>query len=119
MAGAYASAGIAVEVLVEEHQIAPVRVGLKPLQVPKHRAAALLIVKENARHAARQFARHFPKGHHLSRAGRELDLELVPEVVMKLLERLDQQVVHREPDRSTPVGVPAEKSGRRFPWLIV
>ena len=64
MAGAYASTGIAVEVLVEEHQIASVRVGLKLLQVPKHRAAALLIVKENARHAARQFPSHLPQGHH-------------------------------------------------------
>src|SRR5712691_6760904 len=116
MAGPDSGPGITVEVFVKEHQIAPMWVRLKLLQFSEHRPAALLILKEYARHTARQFSRHFPQGHHLSRPGRELDLELVPEVVMELLERLDQQVVHREPDRSTPVGVPAEQSGRGFPW---
>src|SRR6266567_6836495 len=38
---------------------------------------------------------------------------------MKLLKRLDEQVVHREPNGAAPVGIATEQPGRRFAWLIV
>src|SRR5215471_2852468 len=39
--------------------------------------------------------------------------------MMELLQRFDQQEIHREPDRSAPVRIAAEQTGRRFAWLIV
>ena len=55
----------------------------------------------------------------LPRAGRAFDLEVVAEVVMELLQRFDQQEVHREPDRPAPVGIAAEQSGARIRRLVV
>ena len=52
-----------------------------------------------------------PERHAAARAGRALDLEVVAVVVVELLQRLDQQVVDREPDRAAPVGVAAEQPG--------
>ena len=62
-----------------------------------------------SRQPARQFRRHLPEVHHLPRAGRAFHLEIVAEVVVELLQRFDQQVVDREPDRPAPVGVAAEQ----------
>ena len=50
----------------------------------------------------------------LPRAGRALDLERVAVEVVVALQRLDQQVVDREPDRPAPVGVAAEQAGVRL-----
>ena len=33
---------------------------------------------------------------------------------MELLQRLDQQVIDRKPDRAAPVGIAAEQSGAGF-----
>src|SRR5208337_5049636 len=98
MAGSYAGTGITVEVFMEEHEIAPVGVGLELFDVPVQGPAAPLILKEYVRHTARQFAGHLPQGHHLSRSGWEFDFEVVSKVVVKFLQRLDQQVVGWEPD---------------------
>src|ERR1700747_1898265 len=38
---------------------------------------------------------------------------------MKFLKRLDEQVVHREPNGTAPIGVTAEEPGRRLAGLIV
>ena len=46
-------------------------------------------------------------------------LNSAPVVVMELLQGLDEQVVHREPDRTAPVRVAAKKAGRRLARLIV
>src|SRR5271169_4441015 len=94
---------IAVEVLMKQNQVAPVRIGLELFEITEHRPAAIFIAKKNVRHPARKFSRYLPQGHHLSRSGGELNLKVVAKVVMKLLERLDQQVVQRKPNRATPV----------------
>src|SRR5512133_1633922 len=39
-------------------------------------------------------------------------------IVMKLLERLNDQVIDRKPDRSPPVGVPAEQAAIGFRGLV-
>src|SRR5262245_53226940 len=54
-----------------------------------------------------------------SRAGRALDGEVVTVVVMKLLQRLDDQVIDREPDRSAPVRIAAEEARPRFGRFVV
>src|SRR5216684_101925 len=118
MAGAQAGSGIAMEVFVKQHQIAPMAVGLELFEISENWPAAFFIAKKDARHAARQFARDFPQGHHVSGTRRELDLEIRPEIVIEFLQRLDQQVVYREPNGAAPVGVAAEHSGRGFPRLV-
>ena len=51
-------------------------------------------------------------------AGGAFDLEIVAVVVMELLQRLDDQVVDREPDRPAPVRVAAEHARIRFARLV-
>src|SRR5437762_11470757 len=94
-------------------------VGLELFEISEHRPATSLILKKYACHPARQFARYLPQVHHLSRSSRELDFEVVAEVVVKLLQRLDEQVVRREPDRAAPVGVATKQPCRRFARLII
>ena len=55
----------------------------------------------------------------LARAGRALDREVVAVVVVELLERLDDQVVDREPDRAAPVRVAAEQAAVRLGRLVL
>src|SRR6266403_1745516 len=103
MAGAQTGSGIAMEVFVKQHQVAPMRVGPELLEVFEDWPAALFIAKEDARHTARQFARNFPQGHRVSGTSWELDLEIRPKIVIEFLQRLDQQVVYREPNGAAPV----------------
>src|SRR5262249_38090385 len=44
--------------------------------------------------------------------------ELVAQEVVELLERLDEQVVDRKPDRAAPVAVPSEQTGGALPGLV-
>src|SRR5205807_4921942 len=74
---------------------------LKLLQIAEHGATSPRVLQEYACHAARQFARYLPQVHHLSRSSRELDFEVVAEVVVKLLQRLDEQVVRRRSEEHT------------------
>ena len=53
-----------------------------------------------------------------SRSGHST-LSVVAVEVVVALERLDQQIVHREPDRPAPVGVAAEHAGRRLAGHVV
>src|SRR5712691_1578121 len=95
------------------------RIGLELLEIPEHRATTILILQEYVRHTARHFSRYLPKGHHISGSGWALNLEVVAQIVMKLLKRLDEQVVDREPNGATPVGVAPKQSRRRLAGLIV
>src|SRR5437667_12491578 len=112
MAGPNSSSRVTVEVLVKENQIAPMWVGLELFEISEHRPATSLVLEKYACHPARQFARYLPQGHHLSRSSRELDLEVVAEVVVKVLHRLDEQVVRRKPDRAAPVEVTTKQTCR-------
>src|SRR6202166_3836227 len=77
MTGAQARAGVAVEVLVKENQVSPIRVRLELLQVAEYRSVALFVTKKDACHPARQFTRYVPQRCHVSRSSRELDFEIV------------------------------------------
>ena len=58
------------------------------------------------------------KRHHLTGTRRALDAEVLAEVVMELLQRLDDEEVDREPDRPAPVRVAAEQAAGRLAWLV-
>src|SRR5207244_2906063 len=75
--------------------------------------------RERAGGRARDSGGHSPQVEQPAGAGRALDLQVVAEEVVELLERLDQQVVDREPDRPPPVRVAAEEARRRLGRLVV
>ena len=76
--------------------------------------------QEDARQPPRQLGRDLPE---VERASSEpvgkRHLQRVAVEVVKLLERLDQEIVHGEPDRPAPVRVAAEETARRLGGLVV
>ena len=53
-----------------------------------------------------------------ARSGRILHLILVAEKVVELLERLDQEIVDRESDRSAPIRITPEQACTGFRWVV-
>src|SRR5688572_17141374 len=80
MAGADAGAVVAVEVFVEQHVIAPVRIRLELFGPAVDRPAAMLVAAERAAQAQPDLDDHLTEVHHAARTGRALDGELVAEV---------------------------------------
>ena len=119
MARADAGAGIAVKIFVEEDEVAPVRIGLELLLSPVHGSPAVRVAEEDAREASRDLGGDVPERQLLAGAGRILRLEPMAVEVIELLQRLDQQEVHGEPDGATPVRIAAEQSRRGFARLVV
>ena len=115
VAGAEAGAVVAVEVLVEQQQVAPVRVGLELLDAAVHRPAAVLVRAGTSRVSrpaissatSRRFSsRPEPVGHST--------LKSVAVVAVQLEQRAQDHEVHREPHRPAPVRVAAEHAGVRL-----
>src|SRR5437870_5196654 len=119
MTGANASAVVAVEVLVKQEQVAPMRVLLELLCAAVDGTPTLRIAQEKARQPARQFCRHLPEGHLALRAGRKGYGQALAVKVVKFLQRLDQQVVHGKPDGAAPVRVAAKQPGGGLCWLVI
>ena len=76
--------------------------------IPMQRSLSVLVLHEDPAQPPAELACDVIEGHELARSGRALDLEVVAVVVVKLLQRLDQQIVRGKPDRSAPVRVAAE-----------
>src|SRR5262245_3234480 len=89
VAGADAAAGVAVEVLVEQHEIAPVRIRRVARVVPVAGPPALRVGQEQRRQPARDLVRRLAQVELAARPGRDLDLEVVAVEVVEALERLD------------------------------
>src|SRR5262245_12282600 len=86
VARADASSVVAVAVLVEENQVAPVGIALEFLGAAVHGSAPTLIAEEDRREALRQLPGDLPERQRVSRSGREFYLEVVAVVVVVLLE---------------------------------
>src|ERR1700688_2865750 len=108
MTGAHPGTGVAVEALVKKKQVAPMRICLKLLQVAEYRSVALFVTKKDVCHPARQLTRDIPQRLHVSRSSRELNFEIVTEIVVEFLQGLDQQKIHRKPNGATPVRIASE-----------
>src|SRR5215470_18964951 len=119
VAGADARAVVAVKVLVEEHEVTPVWVALEFLGAAVDGPASVGASQEDARQPPRQLRGDLPEVQPRAGAGRELDLQGVAVEVVELLQRLEQQIVHRKPDRPAPVRVAAEYAARRLGRLVV
>src|SRR4029434_6257635 len=94
-----------VEVLVERDQVAPVWIALEGLHVPEYRTPAVRPTQEDARETPRELHRDIPELHAPAGARRALDPRPLAQEPVELLQRLDQQIVHREPDRPAPVRI--------------
>src|ERR1700758_3486237 len=111
MRGADAAAAVAVKVLIEKNVVAEVWIVLPPCRVMSvERAAPARITQENAREPHGELVGNLIECQEASGAGGAFDLEVVAVVVVKLLQRLDDQEVHGKPDRSAPVGIAAEEA---------
>ena len=119
MVGAQALAGFAVEILVKQHESAPVRVLRKAAIITVAGPATVLVGQEEAREAARQFLRNLVQRHPPSRSRRAFDLQVVPVEVVIAFQRLDQEIVGRKPDRSSPVRVASKKPRVRLARNVV
>src|SRR5437867_5780653 len=86
VARADAGAVVAVEVLIEQNQVAPVRVALELLRGAEDRPAAVFAAQEDPREAPRDLGGHLPEGQPRAGAGRALDPHAVAIEVMELLE---------------------------------
>ena len=53
----------------------------------------------NADESIRQFVRNAVQGSELTRTGWAFHLEIVAVIVMEFLQRLDEQIIDRHPDR--------------------
>src|SRR5438552_2085117 len=119
VAGPEPGAGVAVEVLVEEDEVPPVRIGLKLVDTTEDRPPPILITDEDAGEPAGQLQADLPERHESVTARGAGHLEAVAVEVIELLERLDQEVVDGKPHRPAPVGVAAEEPARRLGRLVV
>src|SRR5262249_51481981 len=106
--GPQACSGVCVEVLVERDQAVPGGVDLELLVGAEDRPPAVLIKKERCQPAL-ELVRHGGKGQLAARAGRALDPVVVAQVRVEAPEAGAYQVIDREPDRPSPVGVATKK----------
>src|SRR5215218_3573113 len=84
MTGADARAVVAVEVLVKEDVVAPVRVSLHHFGVAEDRATAIGSAQEDRNQAARKIIGDLVEGKMLARAGRILHQEIVAKATMQV-----------------------------------
>jgi hypothetical protein len=103
MTGAQTDSSVAVEILVKEDQVTPVRVALVPLRRAGRRARPIRTSQEQIGEPPRQFCRDLTQREPVARAGRALYSEVVAVVVMESLQCFNDQVIEGEPDRPAPV----------------
>jgi hypothetical protein len=103
MGRAEPTTGIAMEVLVEMNVIAEVWVVLDARSIARQRAAAVRITQKQTADAPSELAGHLMDREMPTGSRRALDEELVAVVMVKLLERFDDQKIERQPDRTPPV----------------
>src|SRR5262249_47574323 len=98
VAGADARAVIAVEVLVEQNEIAPVWVGLEFRGRAVDRALAGLVAQEDATQTPGNLLADLEQVHLPARPGRALDRELVAVVAVEFQQPANDQRVDGHPD---------------------
>ena len=108
VARAETGAVVAVEVLVEQQQVAPVRIGLEQLGAPEHGAPPALVAQEGRGQAPADLVGHLEQVQLVARAGRALAPSGRRRSTRGAAEPADDDQVHGEPHRSPPVRVAAE-----------
>ena len=112
-------AGIAMEILVEQDQVAPVGI-IPPTRILAMAGTPLVCIpQENRSHSARQFLRHLAQCHAPAGARRALHLQVVAVKMMIPFQRLNEQIVDGNPHRAAPVRVAPEQPGIRFSRYVI
>src|ERR1700756_4656387 len=114
-----AGAIVAVKVLMEIDEVAPVWIVLKFLEPAIDRPMSIFGTQKNSRQSTRNLRGPLPQRGLPARTGRQLNREAVPVKVMKFLERFDQQEIDGKPYWSAPVGVSPEQRSAGLGGVIV
>jgi hypothetical protein len=104
------AAVVPVGVLGKDHEVSKVRVARIAGIAPVTGALSTRVREKEAPEAHCELMRRIPKAELPSRTRRILDCERVAVEMVIALERFDQEVVDREPDRTPPIGVATEES---------
>src|SRR5579871_325975 len=119
MARAEARAGVPMKILMKWDVVAPVWILLEESVRPEHRPMAIRAPPEQPGEPARQGGGNLRDRAVPSRARRILNQEIVAVVVVKLLERLDQQEIDGHPHRAAPIRVTSEQPRCGFAGFVV
>src|SRR5581483_5345098 len=117
--GAETGTRLAVEVLVERDQVVPRGVALEEVVASEDRPRSVGALHEDRDEARRELVGHLLERQMPAGASRALDDEVVAEVAVVHPQRLQQEVVDGEPNRSAPVRVAAEEARRRLARFVV
>ena len=103
---------------MKQKQVAPVRVACEAFIVAVTRPAPLIVGEKKADEALVEFVGDLLQIHHSPGTSRTLHLKGVAVEMMIAFERFDEQVIEREPNWASPIGVAAEKAAHRFARLV-
>src|SRR5260370_14836153 len=118
MVGADSGPIIAVKIFVEKDEVAPVWIALKEIAAARNGPAAVRIAEKNANQPPGNFCRYLPEIRFVAGMRRAFHFEIFAVVVMKLLQRFHQKIIHRKPDGPSPVRISTEKARRRLRRLV-
>src|SRR5215471_20010240 len=118
VASTKASPIVAMEVLVEQDEIAPVRVFLEFLRSSIDRAMPFAVPNKDIGQPSLEFFGHLIQVHLASRSGGTFNGEIISVVGVVLQQGADDEAVDRHPDGSAPIGIAAEHAGVGFGWQI-
>src|SRR6266403_5432324 len=110
---------ISMEIFVKQNQVAPKRIALEIFQRSRNRPSPVFSADKNMPEPFRDFTGHLPQIRVLIRTRRAWHLKILAIIVVKFLQRFDEQIVDRHPNWSTPVRVASEYTRRRFRGFIV
>src|SRR5258708_28174361 len=119
VARAQSRSSIPMKIFIKQDQIAPKRIVLKFLARAIHRPVAIFVAQKNMGQRSRDLRAYVPQRHLPARAGRALHAKVIAIIMMKFLQRLDHQEIHREPDGPAPVRVSAEQTALRLARFVV
>ena len=111
VAGADAGAVVAVEILVEQDQVAPMRVDVERLGAAIERAPSVGPAPEDGEDSAGNLLSDLEQREQLAGTGRAFDLEALAIVAVQVEECPHDQLIDRHPYRTAPVRVAAEAAG--------
>jgi hypothetical protein len=111
VAGPDAAAVVAVEIFVEEHEIAEMRVASVARAPAVHGAPAAGAGEKDRPEAAGDLMGGIAQVEHLAGADGHLDQQRIAVVGVIAFEGLDQKIVDGKPDWAAPVGIAAEEMG--------
>src|ERR1700739_2018340 len=119
MAGTASPAIVSMEVLTEENEVAPMRVGGKPRLLGVARTVTVAVGKEQLNQAPGKFGRGLSEIHSDARDARYLHGKTITIKVVVALKGFDQEIVDRKPHGAAPIRVATENRGSGFSGSVL